>query len=159
MKLNNEEMLKLLQYSFIRLDGAWFLGIAKKYGVDTAWDADVDAWSQFSYLLGKKIRNDHIQEPVWPDSFIEALEIWCKMAKIEGREVTVQGDLIIVRVTNCETQKAISKANVADCGIVTIQFYQGLVKGLFGKEFEIDVEHTKNLNHGDSCCEVVIKHR
>jgi len=33
----------------------------------------------------------------------------------------VNSDTITVRVTDCETQRAIAKAGVADCGIVTAQ--------------------------------------
>ena len=156
MELNNNEIIDLLQYSFVRMDGAWFLALAKKHGIETAWDADVEAWKQFSYLFGKKLRTDHIKKPVWPDSFLEAIEILSKVLKIEGREVTMEQDRIIVRVTDCETQKAIAKANVADCGIVTVHTYQGLARGLFDKEIEVDVQHIQNLNHGDPCCEVVV---
>jgi hypothetical protein len=63
---------------------------------------------------------------------------------------------ITVQVTDCENQKAIAKAGIADCGIVTVQSYQGLMRGLFGKEMGVLVQHTKNLNQGDDCCEVVI---
>lgn len=157
LKLSNEDIIALLQYSFVRIDGAWFLALAKSYGLETAWNADVEAWKQFSYLFGKKLRQEHIKEPVWPESFLEAMEILSKVLKIEGREITQAEDRIIVRVTECETQKAIAKANVADCGIVTVHTYQGLVQGLFDKEVEVAVEHTQNLNHGDPCCEVVIK--
>jgi len=156
LELNNHEIIDLLQYSFVRMDGAWFLALAKKHGIETAWDADVEAWKQFSYLFGKKLRNDYIKEPVWPDSFIDAIGILSKVLKIEGREVTLEQEHIIVRVTECETQKAIAKANVADCGIVTVHTYRGLARGLFDKEIEIDVQHTQNLNHGAPCCEVVI---
>jgi hypothetical protein len=155
LKLTDSEIIELLQYSFVRMDGAWFLGIAKNHGIETAWDADIEAWKQFSYLFGKKLR-DYIKEPIWPDSFLEAIEIFSKVLKIEGRKVTQERDRIIIRVTDCETQKAIAKANVADCGIVTVHTYQGLVRGLFDKDIEIEVEHTQNLNHGDPCCEVVI---
>lgn len=157
MKLTDAEIIELLQYSFVRIDGAWFMALAKTHGIETAWDADVEAWKQFSYVFGKKLRNEHIKEPVWPESFLEAIEILSKVLKIEGREVSLEDDRIIVRVTDCETQKAIAKANIADCGIVTIHTYQGLVKGLFDKDFDVEVEHTQNLNHGDPCCEVVIK--
>lgn len=157
MNLTDQEIIALLQYSFVRLDGAWFLALAKKHGVETAWDMDVEAWKQFSYLFGKKLRSNHIPEPVWPDSFIDALEALSKVLKIEGREVTLEHDRIIIRVTDCETQKAIAKANIADCGIATVYTYQGLVRGLFNKEIEIDVEHTQNLNHGAPFCEVVIR--
>ncbi len=59
----------------------------------------------------------------------------------------VESETITVQVTECENQKAIAKVGIADCGIVTVQTYQGL---------DVLVKHTKNLNQGDDCCEVVI---
>jgi len=156
MNLSTEQLLDIAQYSFVRMDGAWFMSLAKKLGKETAWEIDVDSWSQFSYVFGKKIRKDFIPNPIWPESFLDMLEIFCKVLKIEGREVIVDSNRIIIRVTDCETQKAIAKAGIADCGIVTIQAYQGLIKGLFGKEMDMLVQHTKNLNQGDDCCEVII---
>jgi predicted hydrocarbon binding protein len=138
------------------MDGAWFLALAGKLGKETAWEIDVEVWKQFSYVFGKKIRKDIIPHPVWPDSFLDAMEILSKVLKIEGREVSVTSDVITIRVTDCEAQKAIAKAGIADCGIVTVQTYQGLMRGLFGKEMDVLVQHTKNLNQGDDCCEVVI---
>jgi hypothetical protein len=93
---------------------------------------------------------------VWPASFLEALDILGKALKIEGREVTIDGDRIIVTVTDCETQKMIAKAWVADCGIATIHTYEGIIRGLFAGTASAKIEHTKNLNHGDECCEVII---
>jgi len=87
---------------------------------------------------------------------LDALEILSRVFKIEGRKVFVESGTITVQVTDCETQKAIAKAGIADCGIVTVQTYQGLMRGLFGKEMDVLVRHTKNLNQGDDCCEVVI---
>jgi len=156
MNLSTEQLLQIAQYSFVRMDGAWFLALAGKLGKETAWEIDVEAWRQFSYVFGKKIRKDVIPNPVWPESFLDAIEILSKVLKIEGREVSVRSDIITIRVTDCETQKAIAKAGIADCGIVTVQTYQGLMKGLFGKEMDVLVQHTKNLNQGDDCCEVVI---
>ena len=157
MKLTNDKILELTQYAFIRMDGAWFLALAKKFGVQTAWEMDVAAWKQLAYLLGKQIRKNYISNPIWPESFLDALEIFSRVLKIEGREMKVNSDTITVRVTDCETQRAIAKAGVADCGIVTVQTYQELIRGLFGKDMGVTVEHTKNLNRGDECCEVVVK--
>lgn len=156
MNLSTEQLLEIAQYSFVRMDGAWFLALARKLGKETAWEMDIEAWTQFSYLFGKKIRKDVIPNPVWPNGFLDALEILSKLFKIEGREVSVKSDIITIRVTDCENQKAIAKAGIADCGIVTVQTYQGLMKGLFGKEMDVWVRHTKNLNQGDDCCEVII---
>ena len=157
MKLTNDQILELTQYAFIRMDGAWFLALAKKFGIETAWEMDVAAWKQLAYLLGKQIRKNYINNPVWPASFLDALEIFSRVLNMKGREVRVDSDTITVRVTDCETQKAIAKAGVADCGIVTVQSYQELIRGLFDKDMGITVEHTKNLNRGDECCEVVVK--
>jgi hypothetical protein len=156
MILTNAQLLDIAQFSFVRMDGAWFLALASKLGKETAWEMDVAAWKQFSYVFGKKIRKDIIPNPLWPESFLDMLEIFSKVLKIEGREVLVASDTITVRVTDCETQKAIAKAGIADCGIVTVQTYQGLIRGLFGKEMNVVVQHTKNLNQGDDCCEVII---
>jgi hypothetical protein len=157
MKLTNDQILELTQYAFIRMDGAWFLALAKKFGIQTAWEMDVAAWKQLSYLLGKQIRKNYISNPTWPDSFLDALQIFSSVLKMDGREVRVESDTITVRVTDCETQRAIAKAGVADCGIVTVQSYQELIRGIFDKDMGVTVEHTKNLNRGDECCEVVVK--
>jgi len=154
--LSDEQLLELAQYAFVRMDGAWFLALAREMGVDTAFRMDVEAWKQFSYVFGKRIRKEFIPEPVWPESFLDAMEILTRILKIQGREVEMGKDTITVRVTDCEIQKAIAKAGVADCGIATIATYQGVAMGLFGKEKEIFVEHTRNLNQGDPWCEVVI---
>lgn len=156
MELTEKQMIEISQYSFTRMDGAWFMALAKKFGIQTAWEMDVEAWKQFSYVFGKNLRKNYIQIPVWPESFIDAIDIFSKVLKIEGRQVSMDGDRITVRVTDCETQKAIAKAGVADCGIVTVQTYEGISRGLFGTELNINVMHTKNLNHGEECCEVIV---
>jgi hypothetical protein len=156
MKLSAEQLLEIAQYSFVRMDGAWFLALAGKFGKETAWEMDIEAWKQFSYIFGKKIRNDFIPHPVWPESFLDALGILSTIMKMEGRNVSVASDTITVQVTDCETQRAIAKAGIADCGIATVQSYQGLMRGLFGKEMDVSVQHTKNLNQGDDCCEVIL---
>lgn len=156
MNLSVEQLLEIAQYSIVRLDGAWFLTLTQKLGKETAWEMDIEAWKQFSYVFGKKIRQEIILHPVWPESFLDALNILSKVLKIEGRKVNVEGDTIMVQTVDCEVQRAIAKAGIADCGIATVHTYQGLARGLFGKEMNVLVQHTKNLNRGDDCCEVII---
>ena len=156
MDLSADRLLEIAQYSIVRLDGAWFLALAQKLGKETAWEMDIEAWKQFSYLFGKRIRQEIIPNPVWPESFLDTLEILSKVLKIEGRKIKIEGDIITVQTEDCEVQKAIAKAGIANCGIATVHTYQGLIRGLFGKEMNLLVRHTKNLNQGDDCCEVVI---
>ncbi len=156
MNLSADQLLEIAQYSIVRLDGAWFLALAERLGKEKAWEMDIEAWKQFSYVFGKKIRKEIILDPVWPESFLDTLDLLSKVLKIEGRKINVEGDIITVQTADCEVQKAIAKAGIADCGIATVHTYQGLVKGLFGKEMNLLVRHTKNLNQGDDCCEVIV---
>lgn len=139
------------------MDGAWFMAVAKKFGIDAAWDMDVAAWKQFSYVMGKHMRKSVFPDPVWPSSFLEAMEIFMSILGITNRTVDLEDGAIRVRVSDCEIQKGIAKAGIADCGIVTVETYTGMVRGLFGKEADIEVIHAKNLNRGDDCCEVIIR--
>jgi hypothetical protein len=156
VEITDAQMMEIAQHAFTRMDGAWFLALAKKFGIQTAWEMDVEAWKQFSYVFGKNLRKNYLPKPVWPGSFVDAFDIFSRVIRIEGRKVSVEDGKIIIRVTDCETQKAIAKAGVADCGIATVQSYQGMIAGLFDNEILVDVAHTKNLNHGDEHCEVVV---
>jgi hypothetical protein len=156
MHLTNEQIMEIAQYSFTRLDGAWFMALAKKFGVETAWEMDIEAWKQFSYVFGKHIRKNYIQNPVWPASVTEIMDIFSNVLKIKGREVCVNSNRIVIHTTDCETQKAIAKAGLADCGIATVQSYEGIISGLFDKNINVSVAHTKNLNHGAEYCEIII---
>jgi len=156
MILDRDQLFELAQFSMIRMDGAWFMAVAKQFGKEAAWQTDVAAWRQLSYVMGKKLRGMLPAEPKWPADFLDALEVLCTVMKIDGRTVTVEGGTITVRVTDCETQKAIAKAGIADCGIATAETYQGLARGIYGKDFTLDVRHTKNLNRGADCCEIVL---
>jgi hypothetical protein len=154
--LSADELLEIAQYAITRLDGGWFLGVAKSLGIEKAWEMDVEAWRHFAYVFGKKLRSDYLPDPVWPDSYIEAINIMGQILKTEGRQVSLDGTAIRLKVTNCETQRMIAKAGVADCGIVTVYSYEGLAQGLFARTISVSVQHLKNLNHGDDCCEVLI---
>lgn len=156
MNLSMNQLLELAQYSIVRLDGAWFLALAERLGKEKAWEMDIEAWKQFSYVFGKKVRKEIIPHPVWPESFLDTLDLLSKVLKIEGRKTCIEGDVITIQAADCEIQKAIAKAGIADCGIVTVHTYQGLMKGLFGKGMDIVVRHTKNLNRGDDYCEVIV---
>jgi hypothetical protein len=155
--LTNDTILNLARLSIGRLDGAWFMAVAKKYGIEAAWEMDVEAWKQFSYVMGKNLRKNIITEPIWPGSFLDALEMSMNLLGMRGRSVSMEGNVIIVRVTDCDIQKAAAKAGIVDCGIATVETYKGMAHGLFGKETDIVVRHTKDLNHGDDCCEVMIE--
>ena len=157
MNITDEQLLQLSQMAFVRLDGAWFMAVAKKNGIEAAWELDIEAWKQLSYVIGKNLARSLLPDPVWPASFMEAVELLFRVMGIRGRNIARQEDRITITVTDCDMQKAIAKAGIADCGIATIATYEGLARGLFGRDFAVTVDHTRNLNHGDGVCEVVIR--
>ena len=58
MDLSKEQLLEMARFSITRIDGAWFMAIARELGVEKAWEIDVEAWKQFSYVFGKRIKKD-----------------------------------------------------------------------------------------------------
>ena len=118
---------------------------------------DVEAWKQLSYVMGTHMRKSLFPEPRWPETFLESMDVFMNVLGITNRSVALDRGEIRVRVTDCDIQKGIAKAGIADCGIVTVETYTGMARGLFGKDTDIQVIHAKNLNHGDDCCEVVIR--
>jgi len=74
---------------------------------------DVEAWKRFSYVFDRNLRKNYLPDPVWPDSFLDALDVFGRVLKIEGRNVSLRDGKIIIRITECETQKAIARAGVA----------------------------------------------
>jgi len=43
MKLSAEQLLEIAQYAFVRMDGAWFLALARKFGKETAREMAIEA--------------------------------------------------------------------------------------------------------------------
>lgn len=38
MELTTDQLLEIAQYSFVRMDGAWFMALARKHGIpDQIW--------------------------------------------------------------------------------------------------------------------------
>ncbi len=158
IELNLETMLELIRYAFLRLDGAWFIAAAEKFGVESATELDVKAWESFSERLGKRIatlanfQGDFIQDAR------KVLEIQHKTMKMNG-EINVSGkNKLVLRVTDCEIWKMVSKVwtrETAPCHKVTQASIRGLLKGAFPR-LNFEINHIKKIPLGDPCCEVEI---
>ncbi len=151
-------MLELIRYAFLRLDGAWFIAAAEKYGVESATELDVKVWEAFSERLGKRIAALANLQGNFIQDLPKVLEMQHKTMKMNG-EISVSGNnKVILRVNDCEIWKMVSKVwtrETAPCHKVTQASIRGLLKGAFpGVKFEIN--HTKKIPLGDKYCEVEI---
>lgn len=153
-----DDLLELARYAFLRLDGAWFMASAEKYGVEQATDLDVKAWDVFSERLAKRI--------------VSKLNLKGEFCKVLPLLVSVQNTLLnmksevecygedraVIRITDCEVWKMVSKVwtrETAPCYKVTQTSVRGTLRGAFpGVEFVIN--QNKRIPLGDQCCEVEI---
>lgn len=56
--LSREELVKIIvddAKNWLAHDGLWFQAVEKRYGIDVAIDADIEAWRSFTVIEAKRI--------------------------------------------------------------------------------------------------------
>ena len=158
MALDASTLLDLAIYAFLRLDGAWFLASAEKFGVETATELDVNAWESFSERLGKKIAMTLKLRGEFNEEFPIVMKIQSTIMNAKTEIVSVSENRVVLRTLDCEVWKMVSKkwtSETAPCYKVTKASISGLLRGAFpGAKFEI--VQTQLIPKGDPCCEVEI---
>ena len=64
--LSKQELLKIIDTyakAWQAMDGAYFLALEKKYGMDVAIEMDKEAWKTFSPIEAKRILNEFGIDP------------------------------------------------------------------------------------------------
>ena len=157
-EINSEILLDLAKYAFLRLDGAWFMATAEKYGVEAATELDIKAWEMFSERLGRRIASAANLEGEFSEVLPRLMKIQNQLMNLKTEIKVVSETKVIHTVLDCEIWKMVSKVwtkETAPCHKVTQASIRGLLKGAFpGKEFTLN--HTKKIPLGDPCCEVEI---
>ena len=152
------ELLELMKYSFLRLDGAWFMASVERLGLETATELDVKAWEMFSERLGKKIASITSLKGDSSASLAKLIKIQHTLMNMNSEMEIINENKIIHRVLDCEVWKMVQKVWPQDaipCHKVTLASIKGLLKGAF-PEKEFNLKHKKKIPLGDSCCEVEI---
>ncbi|MHA2289483.1 MAG: DUF6125 family protein [Promethearchaeota archaeon] len=158
IEIDLEELLELMRYAFLRLDGAWFIASAKKFGVEAATELDIKAWEMFSERLGKKIASITNLEGVLSQKLPKVLKIQHTLMNMNSEIEVINESKIIHRVLECEVWRMVQKVWSQDeipCHKVTLASIRGLLKGAF-PEKEFILEHKKKIPLGDPYCEIEI---
>ena len=158
IELELEELLELMRYSFLRLDGAWFMASAKELGVKTATELDVKAWEMFSERLGKKIASMTNLKGNFSKSIPKLIKIQHTLMNMNSEIDVINESKMIHRVLECEVWEMVQKVWPQDeipCHKVTLASIRGLLKGAF-PEKEFYLKFNKKLPLGDPCCEIEI---
>jgi hypothetical protein len=153
-----DDLLELARYAFLRLDGAWFLASANKYGVEQATDLDVKAWEIFAERLAKRIVSKLNLKGEFCEVLAQLLSVQNTLMNLKSEVKCYGEDRAVVTITDCEVWKMVSKVwtrETAPCYKVTQTSIRGMLRGAFpGVEFVIN--HNKKIPMGDPCCEVEI---
>ncbi|MEX2683935.1 MAG: DUF6125 family protein [Candidatus Sigynarchaeota archaeon] len=157
-EIDKDILLDLAIYAFLRLDGAWFLASAEKYGVDAATELDIKAWELFSERLGKRIAATFKLRGEFPNDLPLVMKVQNTVMNVKAELIIDGNDKAIFRTIDCEVWKMVSKkwtSETAPCYKVTKASISGLLRGAFpGMKFEIVQKQL--IPKGDPCCEVEI---
>jgi len=156
--LDSEQMLELMRYAFLRLDGAWFIAAADKIGIEGATDLDLKAWEMFSERLGKKIASMTNLKGEFSQVIPKLMNIHHDLMKMNSEITILSENKASHKVLDCEIWKMVQKVWTKDaipCHKVTLASIKGLLKGAF-PEKEFILEHKKKIPLGDPYCEVEI---
>lgn len=107
--LSKEELIQLVEiYSknWLALDGVWFQSVEKKLGMDEIVIHDKEAWSRFTVIEARRIR-DFLRLP--ENSGLEGLQKALSMrfyANLNDDEFIRRGNTLIYRMVDCRVQSA-----------------------------------------------------
>jgi len=157
-ELDKVELLELMRYSFLRLDGAWFMASVEKLGLEVATELDVIAWEMFSERLGKKIASITNLKGKFSQALPKLMKIQHTLMNMNSEIEVINENKMIHRVLDCEVWRMVQKVWPRDaipCHKVTLASIKGLLKGAF-PEREFILSHKKKIPLGDPYCEIEI---
>jgi hypothetical protein len=158
IELDIEELLELMRYSFLRLDGAWFMASAEKLGLETATELDMKAWEMFSERLGKKIASMINLKGKFSQALSKLMKVHHILMNMNSEIEILSDNKMIHRVLDCEVWKMAQKVwnqKEVPCHKVTLASITGLLKGAF-PEKEFILNFNKKIPLGDPYCEIEI---
>ena len=117
-ELSKETLLKIIDAyakAWQAMDGAYFLALEKKYGIDVAIDMDKEAWRLFSPIEAKRIMKEFdIQQNGGLDSLDKALmfRVYARLNKQSSERV--DDKTLIFKMNECRVQVARNRKGLPD---------------------------------------------
>jgi hypothetical protein len=116
--LSKEELVKIIvddAKNWLAHDGLWFQAVERRYGIDVAIEADIEAWRYFTVIEAKRIME---RLGLQPGGGIPAL-VTCLQHRLYARlnlqDVIEQtGDRVVFRMLDCRVQSARRRKGLQD---------------------------------------------
>jgi len=117
-ELSKEELVRIVvddAKNWLAHDGLWFQAVEKRYGMDVAIDADIEAWRYFTVIEAKRIME---RLAIRPGGGIPALVECLKhrfYARLNLQDVIEQtDDRVVFRMLDCRVQSARKRKGLED---------------------------------------------
>lgn len=133
-RLSKDDLVKIIiddAKNWLAHDGLWFQAVEKRYGMDVAVDADIEAWRYFTVIEAKRIME---RLGMKPGGGIPALVECLKhrfYARLNLQDVVEQTDSrVVFRMLDCRVQSARKRKGLPDhpCKTVGIVEYSEFAK-------------------------------
>jgi hypothetical protein len=116
--LSKDELISIIvddAKNWLAHDGLWFQAVEKRYGIDVAIDADIEAWRYFTVIEAKRIME---RLGLKPGGGIPALVECLKhrlYARLNLQDVIEQSDdRVVFRMLDCRVQSARKRKGLPD---------------------------------------------
>lgn len=134
--LSKEELVKIIvddAKNWLAHDGLWFQAIERRYGMDVAVDADIEAWRYFTVIEAKRIMERLGMKPGGGiPALVECLKhrFYARLNLQESIEVTETR--AVFRMLDCRVQSARKRKGLPDhpCKSVGIVEYDEFAKAI-----------------------------
>ena len=134
--LSKEELVKIIvddAKNWLAHDGLWFLAIERRYGMDVALDADIEAWRYFTVIEAKRIMARlGMQSGGGIPALVECLKhrFYARLNLQESIELT--DTRVVFRMLDCRVQSARKRKGLPDhpCKSVGIVEYGEFAKAI-----------------------------
>ena len=134
--MNKDELIRIIvddAKNWLAHDGLWFQAVEKRYGIDVAIDADIEAWRYFTVIEAKRIMERLAMKP---GGGIPALVECLKhrlYARLNLQDVIEQSEnRVVFRMLDCRVQSARKRKGLDDfpCKNVGIIEYSEFAKAV-----------------------------
>lgn len=116
--LSKEELIKIIiddAKNWLAHDGLWFQAVEKRYGIDVAIAADIDAWRSFTVIEAKRIMERLGMQPGGGIPALVACLSHRLYARLNLQDVIEQTEKrVIFRMLDCRVQSARKRKGLPD---------------------------------------------
>ena len=132
--LDKETLLGILDdwaKNWLAHDGLWFQAVERASGIDTAIEADKEAWKEFTQIEARQIMERHgIAKDGGIPALVQALQLRMYARVNLSEIVEITDSRCVFRMTNCRVQAARKKKNLEDfpCKPVGLEEYTYFAK-------------------------------